>query len=321
MKKIIILLLLLYSGTNAIAQSRKTNKHHHAEQRENISQSTGEEIQLWPENIPDGPGPQGSEIVTDKGSVTNVSKPRLIVHRPNNPNGMAVLVISGGGYAHIELGKESTPAADWLQSEGVTTFELVYRLPQEGWQTTNVPFEDAQRAMRIIRKHAHKYGIDPNNIGVLGFSAGGHLAGMIAVDPDKTYYSPVDEIDNLSARPAFAGLIYPVITMMPPFNKTHAKKSILGTDPSEKKESSYSVELLVNSSTPATFLAQAEDDPISPVENSKLMYKALRKANVPAEIHLFKEGGHGWGMGKPGTAVAEWPELFKSWAKTNGFWK
>ncbi|WP_261511249.1 alpha/beta hydrolase [Chryseobacterium paludis] len=273
-----------------------------------------QQISLWPKNrIPDQPGTRGAEIITYKGSLTNISTPRLIVHRPESPNGTAILVISGGGYAHIELGKESTPTSKWLQSEGITAFELIYRLPQEGWKTTNVPFEDAQRAMRLIRSSAKNYEIDPHKIGILGFSAGGHLAGMIATQPNKKFYTPIDAIDSLSARPDFVGLIYPVISMLPPNNKTHAFKSILGTNPSISEEVAFSVERQVNAQTPSTFLAQAIDDPISPVENSTLMNNALKKANVSVEMQLFQNGGHGWGMGKKGSEVAAWPGLFRSW--------
>jgi acetyl esterase/lipase len=279
------------------------------------------EIPLWQGTPPDGPGPQGPEKVSSKGSYTNISHPRLIVHQPEHPNGTATLVISGGGYAHIELGKESTPAANWLQSKGVTAFELVYRLPAEGWSSADVPFEDGQRAMRLIRSLASKFGYDKDKIGVMGFSAGGHLAGMLETDPDKQLYTPADRADRLSARPNFAALLYPVITMLPPFDHTHAEKEILGKHPDRGQQKAYSVQLHVNGQTPPTFLAQALDDPISNVQNSKLMYAALQKYNVPAELHLFDTGGHGWGMGAPGSPEQAWPSMFEKWAKTNGFLK
>jgi len=305
MRKIILIAGFLIAGITVSAQTRPDLQ----------------QIALWGNRIPDGPGPQGEEKVSASGSVTNVSNPRLIVHKPVRPNGTAILVISGGGYAHIELGKESTPAADWLQSHGITAFELVYRLPQEGWRTTNVPFQDAQRAMRIIRSLAAQYGIDPAKIGILGFSAGGHLAGMTASQPDKKFYKHQDATDALSARPDFEGLIYPVITMLPPFNKTHSKKSILGADPGRPKEEEYSVEVQVTSNTPTTFITQAIDDPISPIDNTYLMSAALEKAGVPVEKHIFKTGGHGWGMGKKDSPVSAWPKLFQTWVKSNGFWK
>ncbi|WP_294263514.1 alpha/beta hydrolase [uncultured Chryseobacterium sp.] len=285
------------------------------------SPKDSEQIDIWNDKMPDEGESTGSETISDKGSVIHISTPRLIIHRPEHPNGTAILVISGGGYAHIELGKESTPAADWLQSQGITAFELIYRLPQEGWPTTHVPFEDAQRAVRLIRSRAGRYGIDPHKIGVLGFSAGGHLAGITATLFDKKFYKPVDSIDSLSSRPDFTGLIYPVISMLPPNNKTHSLKSILGNNPTIKEETDFSVEKQVTQDTPPTFLAQAADDPISPVANTYLMEAALKTAGVPVEMHIFRTGGHGWGLGKPGNEVAQWPQLFKSWAQRNGFWK
>ncbi|MBB6370788.1 alpha/beta hydrolase [Chryseobacterium shigense] len=299
-----------------------TSTLYHAQSSEKYQISPAlEQIPLWPHNMPDTSGSRESETISDKGSVTNVSNPRLIVHQPKNPNGIAILVISGGGYAHIELGKESTPAANWLQSEGITAFELIYRLPQENWKTTNVPFEDAQRAIRMIRSLAQNYNIDPNKVGILGFSAGGHLAGYTSARPDQKLYAPIDHIDTLSARPDFTGLIYPVISMLPPNNKTHSYKSILGKTSSKEQEIAYSVEKQVNENMPITFITQAADDPISPVDNSFLMYSALNKAHVPAEMHIFQTGGHGWGLGKKGSPVSSWPDLFKKWAQQNGFWK
>lgn len=310
MRIFIILTIVLLTGSRYAAQLQG-NKFQ-------ISKDLVQ-IPLWTSQMPDGFGPQGAEIITAKGSVTNISSPRLIVHRPSHPNGTAILVISGGGYAHIEMGKESTPTANWLQSEGVTAFELIYRLPSENWKSTNIPFEDAQRAMRMIRSLAKKYKFDPDKIGILGFSAGGHLAGFTSAQPDKKLYKPVDKIDSLSARPDFTGLIYPVVSMLPPNDKTHSRKSILGENPSVAEEAAFSVEKLVNSNMPVTFLAQAMDDPISSVDNSLLLYSALKKVNVKAEMHLFPTGGHGWGLGKKGSPVAVWPELFKTWMKNSGF--
>ncbi|WP_087149081.1 alpha/beta hydrolase [Pedobacter lusitanus] len=273
MRKIKLIIALLIAGITVSAQSRHSSINGNHGIPEDLKQ-----LSLWSNAVPDGPGPLGAEKITASGSITNISNPRLIVHQPVKPNGTAILVISGGGYAHIEMGKESAPVANWLQSQGITAFELIYRLPQEGWKTTDVPFQDAQRAMKIIRSLAGQYHINPDKIGILGFSAGGHLAGITATQSNKRFYKPIDAADALSARPDFAGLIYPVLTMLPPFNKTHAKKSILGKTPAKAQEEAYSVELQVNSSTPVTFLAQAADDPISPVNNSYLMNTALKKS-------------------------------------------
>jgi acetyl esterase/lipase len=247
-----------------------------------------------------------------------VSRPRLIVYRPAHPNGTAAVVIAGGGYAHIEAGMESTPACQWLQASGTTAFELIYRLPENGWPAL-APFQDGQRAMRIVRSRAAAYGIDATRIGVIGFSAGGHLAGMTAVRPVAQLYPPVDAADTVSARPDFAGMIYPVLTMMPPFDHTHSRREILAPNPSATESEAWSVERQVDAHTPPLFLAQAADDPISPIDNSLLMFGALRAAHIPAELHVFQSGGHGWGMGRPGTEVRAWPALFTGWAQQNAF--
>lgn len=282
------------------------------------AQTAPETIELWPAAPPGAPISPGPEQSTAKGNITRVSRPRLIVYRPAHPNGTAAVVMSGGGYAHLEAGMESTPACQWLQSSGVTAFELIYRLPEDGWPPV-APFQDGQRAMRIVRSRAAAYGIAATRIGVIGFSAGGHLAGMTAVRPAAQLYPPVDAADTVSARPDFAGLIYPVLTMMPPFDNTHSRREILGEHPSAADSEAWSVERLVDAHTPPTFLAQAADDPISPIDNSLMMFGALRAAHIPAELHIFQAGGHGWGMGHPGTEERVWPELFTNWARQNAF--
>ncbi|WP_126653913.1 alpha/beta hydrolase [Chryseobacterium aureum] len=277
-------------------------------------------VNLW-KTIPDGPGPGGEMMISPKGSLTNIKIPKLIVHQPENPNGVAIVVISGGGYAHIESGSEGHPASEWLKSLGITAFELQYRLPGEGWANRSVPFQDVQRALRIIRKNAVEYKIDPGKIGVLGFSAGGHLAGYISSTSDISYYPPQDDIDLISAQPNFTAMIYPVVSMLPPNNTTHSFTSLLGKNSHTQDQIRLSVEKQVNAHTPITFLAQSEDDRIYPVENSILMYQALKDHAIPAELHLFQSGGHGWGLGKKGTSTGEWTELFLKWLKVNGIYK
>ncbi len=274
-------------------------------------------IMLWPGAPPGGaaPGPQRDSA---KGSITQVVQPYLLVHRPAQPNGTAMLLVSGGGYAHIEAGKESGPAAAWLQAQGITAFELVYRLPQEGGGAA-APFQDGQRAMRVIRARAAEWRIDPARIGMLGFSAGAHLAGMTAVAPDAVRYAPVDAADRVSARPDFAVLLYPVLTMQRPFDTTHAKKELLGAHPAQAARDALSVELQVDARTPPVFLAQALDDPISPPENSTLMAAALRRAGVPVELHQFQLGGHGWGLGRKGSEPAAWRRLLRAWLQSRGW--
>jgi len=295
------------------------------------AQQAPEVINLWPGKPPGGNGPLVPEHTDGKGSVTNVAVPRLAIYRPAKPNGTAVMLAAGGGYAHIELGAETTPAAKWLQSLGITAYELIYRLPEEGW-TRDAPFEDGQRAMRIIRSRSAADRVDPKRIGAMGFSAGGHLVAMTSVLPDVVRTPAIDAIDALPARPNFAVLLYPVITMLPPYNErpfpsqsrskastTHAFKSLFGPDATKTEEIAYSPEQHVDGQTPPLFLAQAEDDPISPVQNSKMMDAAAKAAHVPSELHLFATGGHGWGMGKLGSEETVWPKLCAEWMARGGF--
>ncbi len=271
-------------------------------------------IALWPSKPPGGAGPTEAEHVSDKRSVTRVSTPRLLVHCPPKPNGVGVLVIAGGGYAHIELGKESTPAARWLAGLGYTAFELVYRLPAEGW-SRDAPLQDAQRAMRILRSRASALSIDPQRIGVLGFSAGGHLAAMTSVSPAVERYARIDQADDVSARPDFAALVYPVITMLPPLNTTHAYRELLRPGASLDELRSASPEQLVDVQTPPLFLVHAEDDGTSPVENSLAMFQAAKVHGVSAELHLYPRGGHGFGLGRPDSPERAWPELCAAWMR------
>ncbi|OMS45938.1 hypothetical protein AQ742_30690 [Burkholderia pseudomallei] len=183
-----------------------------------------ETIPLWPGPAPD-PAPTGAgdgERIGRRGSVSRVARPRLNVYRPAHGNGGAALVIAGGGYDHIELGNESAPMCAWLTSLGVMAFELVYRLPEQGWSRL-APLQDGQRAMRLIRARAKRDGVDPARIAIMGFSAGGHLAGMTAVEPDARRYASVDDADRESARPDLAALLYPVLTLMPPFDRTRTR--------------------------------------------------------------------------------------------------
>lgn len=276
-------------------------------------------VELWPQASPGGGiGPRRVERVSPKGSLSGISRPRLVAYRPVRPSGAAVIVIAGGGYAHIEAASEGAPTCRWLQARGTTAFQLIYRLPADGWPAL-APFQDGQRVVRIVRAHAAQYATDPARIGLIGFSAGGHLAGMTAMRPAARLYPPADAADLASARPDFAGLIYPVLSMAPPFDRTHARREIIGLHPSKAESDAYSVERQVGADAPPIFLAQAADDPVSPVDNSLLMFEALRAAGVAAELHIFQTGRHGWGLGRRGTEVHAWPRLFVSWAGRNGF--
>jgi acetyl esterase/lipase len=279
-----------------------------------------EEIDLWPGTPPGPGGGHGPEhfgmTKSGQGAISGVTRPRIRVYRPAKPNGTAMLVMGGGGYFRIELANESSPTCRWLQTLGTTAFELIYRMPADGWPR-EAPFADAQRAMRLIRARAGDFEFDAEKLGVIGFSAGGHLAGMTAVMPDAPRYAPIDAIDQHSARPAAAGLIYPVLTLEAPYDTTRSVRELLGTNRTQEQAAEWSVQTHVSGRTPPVFTAQAADDPIAPIANSLLMFDALQKAGVKHEMHIFQEGGHGWGLGDPGSLVSAWPRLFASWARTH----
>lgn len=279
---------------------------------------TVEEIDLWPGTPPGPGGGHGPERIgqTGKGigAISGVVRPRIRVYRPAKPNGQAMLVMGGGGYFRIELANESTPTCRWLQQIGYTAFELIYRMPGDGWPR-EAPFADAQRAMRLIRSRAADFGFAAPKLGIIGFSAGGHLAGMTATMPDAPRYQPIDAIDQHSARPSVAGLVYPVLTLRAPFDTTRSVRELIGAHAAPGLAAEWSVETHVSARTPPTFTAQAADDPIAPIDNSLLMFDALRKAGVPHEMHIFQRGGHGWGLGDPGSLVSAWPRLFLAFAR------
>ncbi len=199
-----------------------------------------EEIRLWPGSMPGAGKVEGPERIGTEGAglgaVSNVAVPRMRVYRPANPNGAAVLVAGGGGYFRIQLKKESTPAAEWLAAQGFTVFELIYRLPNDGWEAS-APFMDAQRAMKIIRTRAADFGVDPQRIGIMGFSAGGHLAGFTAYQPARALYSGKDAYEAVSARPDFAVLLFPVVTLRKPYDTTRTRREIVGEKATEKAAS------------------------------------------------------------------------------------
>lgn len=270
---------------------------------------------LWPDDPPDGGGPSGPIHRSAKGALSNIVVPQIDAFVPDNPNGMAFLIAGGGGYKRIEAGSESLPAATWLTARGITAFVLTYRLPGEGWTAGPLaPLQDAQRAIRLIRANAGRFSIDPDKVGVLGFSAGGHLMGLAATRSAFASYKAANAADGLSARPNFAALIYPIITLMPPYDHTSTRKILVGDHPSRDLSAEWSVEDHVQAHCPPVFLVQAKDDPISNPQNTVIMQAACEKAGVPVELHQLASGGHGFGMGRPGTASATWPQdFFAGW--------
>lgn len=273
-----------------------------------------ERLMLWPDFPPGGGGPHGPVARDAGGAVSNVAMPWLDVFIPDNPNGVAALVAGGGGYTRIGTVKEAYPAAFWLTSERITAFVLTYRLPREGWDDgPMVSLQDAQRALRLIRANAARFRIDPNRIGIMGFSAGGHLAGMTAARSDFRSYKRVDAADELSARPDFSMLLYPVVSMQPPFDRTTTRRSLVGENPTPAAAEEWSIQTYVKAGNPKTFLVQADDDKVISPEHSCVLDEVCRGTGVPIEYHRFAVGGHGFGVGRSDAPVSLWPKLCRLW--------
>lgn len=273
---------------------------------------------LWPQGVPDAADFRAAPLPADFPPVflRNTREPSLHIFPAARPNGWGLLVVPGGGYEFVSVANEGVDVAARMNPLGYAVFVLNYRLPAEGWRDGPVVgLQDAQRAMRLIRSSAPRYNIDPARLAVIGFSAGGHLAASLATGFAEPVYAAKDEVDRLDARPAAAGLIYPVITMTRPFTHEGSRQHLLGSSPSEALVAARSPEQHVTASTPPVFLAHACDDPAVRVENSLMMMAAMRAAHRPVEAHFFQEGGHAFGIGFPGTPTREWPALFDVWLR------
>ncbi|CAN5412950.1 alpha/beta hydrolase [soil metagenome] len=288
-----------------------------------------ETIDLWPKGAPGLPRKVPVEAVEERSkdplwpdrAVTGISRPRLVVFRPKRPNGAAVMIAPGGGYVRVVVDKEGYELGRWLSDRGFTVFVLFYRLPGDGWAAgPDVALADAQRGMRLIRARASKYGIDPGRVAAMGFSAGGHVcADLVARFATRTY-EPVDAADKLSARPAIAAPLYPVVSMSAPNAHPGSREQLIGRLAPPAIERLHSPHLNITRNAPPCFLLHAEDDPSVPVANTLLLRAALKSAGVRVETHLFEEGGHGFGLRRAeGKPVAIWPDLFVNWAHSLGF--
>lgn len=292
-----------------------------------------ETIELWPGDAPGMPGVPPVEQMIERSSdaarpdraLLAIRRPRMVVFRPvhantDRANGSALLVAPGGGYARVVIDKEGFEIGRWLAARGWTVFVLFYRLPGDGWAAgPDVALSDAQRAMRLIRSRARAYGIDPNRVAAMGFSAGGHVCGDLATRYAVPTYTPVDSADRLDARPALAAPIYAVQSMTRPLAHGGSRDLLIGRDALPVLEAAHSPARNVSARTPPCFMVHAEDDPAVDIGNTLQMRAALKAAAIPVETHLFATGGHGFGLrGVAGRPAEAWPTLFQDWARSHG---
>lgn len=235
---------------------------------------------------------------------------------PRTATGAAVVVFPGGGYGHLAKDHEGVQIGRWLSQSGVAAFVTHYRHAPEYHHP--VPLEDAQRAIRTVRARAKEWKVDPDRIGVLGFSAGGHLAATTGTLFDGGKPEADDKIDQASCRPDFMILLYPVIAMAKPYGHMGSRRNLLGPEPADELVKKMSPELQVTGHTPPAFLVHTSTDTVVPSQNSVLFYMALRKAGVPAEMHIFEQGPHGFGLGRQDAALTVWSELCLTWLRTRG---
>jgi acetyl esterase/lipase len=269
-------------------------------------------LPLWPKGAPDSrpnPLPEADTTKPKDNLVAgrrlirlgNVSSPTLTLYAPRHKNtGAAVVVFPGGGYQILAMDLEGTEVCDWLNSAGLTCVLVKYRVPNSGpYPKSAAALQDAQRALGMVRAHAAQWHIDPHRIGVLGFSAGAHLAAALSTHFDRRLYPPMDAADGLSCRPDFAAIIYPGYLALP------------------KQNFAPNPDIPVTAQTPPSFILQAEDDPVH-VENAVVYFLALKKAGVPAELHIYAAGGHGYGLRRTALPVTRWPLLVETWLHTIG---
>lgn len=300
----------LIGGTLGLAALSATSRAAAAQASTPTAWPPPEHFKLWPGRPPGAPRALPRYNPSMNGQpprrelwLRGVAEPIVGVYRPANPDGRALLSLPGGGYEFISVENEGINVAKTLAPKGVTVFVLAYRLPGEGWlEPEDVPLQDGQRVMRLIRRDAAKYGIDPAKLGCVGFSAGGLLSASLAVAHADPVYAKLDTADELSARPAFAGLVYPVVS---------GSLMRVGKFPSAR----FDAPQRVGRDTPPVFIAHALDDPVVPAREPIAMMEACRSADIPVEAHLFAEGGHGFGPAylpadMPGS---RWPELFDLW--------
>jgi len=277
-------------------------------------------LKVWPNGALDSNGMTLPEELFEGKMVRNVSEAQIYVYLPKIGinTGAAVVICPGGGYGIEAMDHEGYQLAEWLAQQGVAGIVLKYRLP---YGHDQIPLEDTQRAIRLVRQKAAEWGINPIKIGIAGSSAGGHLASTAGTRFDLGNPESADPIDKYSCRPDFMLLLYPVITFNEEFGHMGSRTNLIGTGNKWELVAKYSNELNVTAQTPPTFLVLSDDDTAVPTRNSIEFYLALKKFKIPAEMHIFRDGGHGFGMTKKNLPVDQWPNLFSMWLKAQGITK
>lgn len=276
-------------------------------------------ITLYPNGVPNSkPAPAAYVEKLDKDWITLVTNPRLTPYLPEKgtANGTAIVIFPGGGYSGLSMVNEGSSIAQAFNKLGVTAFVVTYRLPSDDIMIDKTigPLQDAQQAVLTVRQRAAEWGIKPDKIGIIGFSAGGHLASTEGTHFDKLV---IEDKDNISVRPDFMILLYPVISFGP-FAHVGSRENLIGKNPPAALVDLYSNEKQVTANTPPTFLVHCEDDDVVPVQNALLFYDALLNAKVKACMHIFDAGGHGFGLNNP-KSKDKWIDWVKSWMNENGF--
>lgn len=275
-------------------------------------------IRLWPNGVPDAGASLPVETMVERSTapgrldraVHGIADPRMVMFRPDRPDGSAALICPGGGYRRVVIDREGFELATWLAARGVTAFVLFYRLPAEGWTSgADTALIDAQRAIRTIRANAIPFGIDPARVAVVGFSAGGHLAADLGARFAASLRPPVDTVDHLSAQPDIVAPIYPVIALQGQLAHAGSREKLIGAKASSAKARAHNPAANVPADAPPHFLVHANDDTSVPPGNSLLLRRALRDRGIPVQLHLFESSGHGFGLAH-GLPASAWPDLF-----------
>lgn len=259
------------------------------------------ELPLWPAGAPNSNGLTGAEEDLDGGRVANVVNPSITVYKASKPNGMTIIMCPGGGYARLAMDHEGHDMAPWLNAQGITYVVLKYRMPNGHYE---VPLSDAEQAIRLVRQHAAEWGVRPDRVGIMGASAGGHLAASLA-----TLYG------SNETRPDFQVLFYPVISMQPGITHGGSRQNLLGENPSQELEDKYTLEKQVNERAPQAFIMLSADDKTVPAANSIHYFEALLQHQVPATLHVYPTGGHGWGFRDAFAYKRQWTGELEKWLR------